>query len=149
MRKFILSFALVVISGSTYAFSCLPPDFNSDPDECSSSYYTLEDVENTIHGLKSLSPEGKDFIVNEVHLRKRAPIFNLNLRVFSEELCVKSKKQGVNLFKNTGRCPVEILSYSLYPGDEIVKVDGSLEVDIKVGNGGGFDGATIRGRINF
>jgi len=108
----------------------------------------MPQMEDAIHGLKGLTTEGKSFIYSELLKKRKMTYFTLNLKIFSEELCQKSRSQDIDLFNN-GHCPAELLSYSLYPGSNIPKLDGSIEVDVKIGPGGKFESATFGGSLNF
>ncbi len=146
MRTVFFLLFLLVNNGPASAYSCEPPELGLGG--CNPKYFTLPQMEDTIHGIKGITEEGKALILEGILKRAKSQYFTLNLRIFSKELCQEGLEQGIDLFEN-GRCSVGVLSYSLYPGSEIDKVSGSLEVDINIGKGGGFDGATVRGILNF
>lgn len=138
----------LLLNSSAYAYSCLPPTLGGDSDGCRPKYFTLQHMEDTIHGLKGVTREGKNFIYKEILRKKKRRLLTLNLRVFSKELCLKSKELGVDIY-NDGSCPVEFLSYSLVPYGEFNKLSGSIDLEIDIGSDGKPSGGTIRGSVNF
>jgi len=136
------------LNSSAFALSCHPPILGIDQGSCGPKYFTLQDMENTIHAMKGVTSEGKDFIYQEILQKKKDRTFALNLRVFSKELCRKSKNQGLDIYYN-GNCPSEILSYSLVPAGNFDKLSGSLDLEINIGGDGRPNGGTIRGSLNF
>lgn len=146
MRTVFFLLFMLVNNGPANAYSCLPPDLGHEG--CIPKYFTLPQMEDTIHGMKGVTERGKSFIYKELLKKRKTAYFKLNLRIFSEELCQKSGEQGMDLF-NSGYCHAELLSYSLNPYGEIEKIEGHLDIEINIGPDGRPNGGAIRGGVKF
>ena len=94
MRRLVFLFSFLFYVQLSYGYSCLPPEFGVS--ECEPKYFTLPQMEGTIHGLKGVTDKGKSLILEELYKRAKTETFTINLRIFSEELCREGQNQGVD-----------------------------------------------------
>ena len=112
MRRFIFLLSFLTFTQLSYGYSCPPPEFGDLG--CTPKYFTLPQLEDSIHSMKNLTQEGKSFIFSKILNKENNLKIKLNLRTFPEEVCLESKLNEIDIFKD-GTCSVHSLRTSLIP----------------------------------